>query len=191
MKTEKIDRRVKYTKMLLKESLVELMREYPISKVSVKFLCEAADINRSTFYAHYTDQYDLLRQLGQEVVAELKKHISKDDFSKQTEQTVQALNRILEYISRNADLFKILLSENGDSSFQREIMLLSQQETISNIRNDQNIDTRTSEYLQCFVVTGALSIVQKWLQDGMTESTEQMTEIVSKLLYKGISAFYS
>jgi AcrR family transcriptional regulator len=191
MKTEKTDRRVKYTKILLKKSLVELMREHPISKISVKILCEEADINRSTFYAHYTDQYDLLKQLEQEVITELEKHISNDDFSKQTAQTVQALNQILAYIAKNDDLFKILLSENGDSSFQKEIMLLAQQKTISALQNDQHIDPRTSEYLQCFVTTGALSIIQKWLREGMVESTETMSELASNLLYKGISAFYS
>jgi AcrR family transcriptional regulator len=191
MEAIKVDRRVKFTKILLKNSLVELMRRHPLSKISVKLLCETADINRSTFYAHYTDQYDLLRQLEQEVIVELEKHISKDDFSKHTSQTVEALNQIMIYIAKNADLFKILLSENGDSTFQRKIMLLAQQKTITDLRNDQFMDPRTSEYLQCFVTTGALSILQKWLEDDMVESPESMSDLASKLLYKGLSAFYS
>jgi AcrR family transcriptional regulator len=191
MKIEKVDRRVKYTKMFLKESLVELMREHPISKISVKMLCEAADINRSTFYAHYTDQYDLLKQLELEVIAELEKHITKDAFSQQTAQTILSMNQILDYISRNADIFKILLSENGNSTFQKEIMILAQEKIISDILSNPDIDERTSEYLQCFAVTGALSMVQKWLHDDMVESTEKMSEFASKILYNGVSAFYS
>ncbi|MDF2891174.1 MAG: transcriptional regulator, TetR family, partial [Clostridia bacterium] len=143
MKIEKVDRRVKYTKMFLKESLVELMRKHPISKISVKMLCEAADINRSTFYAHYTDQYDLLKQLELEVIAELEKHITKEAFSKRTAQTVLSMNLILDYISENADIFKILLSENGNSTFQKEIMLLAQEKIISDILNNPGIDERT------------------------------------------------
>lgn len=191
MRTGKIDRRVKYTKMLLEKSLVELMQENPISKISVKMLCETADINRSTFYAHYTDQYDLLKQLEQEVVAELKKYISKETFSKQTVHTLQLMSQILDYIASNAALFKVLLSENGNSTFHRDIMGIVQQKVISDIHNNAGIDGRTSEYLQCFAVTGALSIIQKWLQDGIVESTERMSELTSKLLYNGISAFYS
>ena len=72
MKSEKIDRRIKYTKTLLKNSLVDLMREYPIAKISVKMLCETADINRSTFYAHYSDQFDLLITLEREVITEFE-----------------------------------------------------------------------------------------------------------------------
>ncbi|MDF2873149.1 MAG: transcriptional regulator, TetR family [Anaerocolumna sp.] len=191
MKIEKVDRRVKYTKLFLKESLVELMREHPISKISVKMLCEAADINRSTFYAHYTDQYDLLKQLELEVIVELEKHITKDAFSQKTAQTILSMNQILDYISKNADIFKILLSENGNSTFQKEIMILAQEKIISDILNNPDIDERTSAYLQCFVVTGALSMVQKWLHDDMIESTEKMSEFASKILYNGVSAFYS
>jgi len=191
MKAEKVDRRVKYTKMLLKNSLVKLMAGTSISKISVKMLCEYADINRSTFYAHYTDQYDLLKQLEQEVIAELKKYITKDAFSKKSAQTIQSMNKILDYISKNADIFKVLLSENGNSTFHKEFMILAQEEILTDILSKPGVDERTSEYLQCFAVTGALSIVQKWLQDGTIESTEKMSELTSKLLYNGFSVFYS
>lgn len=190
MKTEKTNRRVKYTKLLLKESLLELMKEQPISKISVKMLCEAADINRSTFYAHYTDQYDLLRQMEQEVIAELKEYISKHVFSENSPLTIQAMKRIIDYSAENADLFKVLLSEHGDTPFQRDIMLLAQDKIISDLHN-LSIDARTSEYLQSFVINGALSILQKWLQDGMQESTQEMAELAAKLLYQGLSGFYS
>jgi AcrR family transcriptional regulator len=191
MNSQKIDRRVKYTKHLLEHSLVELMQKYPISKISVKTLCEAADINRSTFYAHYTDQYDLLHQLEQEVIIELEKHVSKQVFLEQTEETVQVMIQILIYIAKNADLFKVLLSENGDTAFQRDIMILAQKKPISDLRNNKNIDVRTSEYLQSFVITGALSLVQKWLQDGIVESPETMADLIAKLLYHGLGGLFS
>ncbi len=189
MNSEKIDRRIKYTKMLLRNSLVELMREYPISKISVKMLCEVADINRSTFYAHYSDQFDLLKKLEREVLSEFEKHIENHVFQKHDKNTVQGLNEILIYVAENAELCKVLLGDNGNPDFQREIMLLAQRKTIMELKSFLNIDARTSEYLQIFAVTGALYVIQKWLQDGMIESTEKMAEFTSRLLYKGISDF--
>lgn len=59
----KTDRRVKYTKTALREALVTLMQDRHISQITVKALCDLADVNRSTFYAHYTDPYDLLGQV--------------------------------------------------------------------------------------------------------------------------------
>ena len=44
------------TKMLLKDALIELMEEIPFRKISIKDICEQADLNRTTFYLHYADQ---------------------------------------------------------------------------------------------------------------------------------------
>lgn len=60
MSKKKEDRRVKFTKMFLKESLIDLLEEKSIFKITIKEICEKADINRATFYAHYSDQYNLL-----------------------------------------------------------------------------------------------------------------------------------
>ena len=56
----KTDARVKYTKMVLKKALLELMQHKPVNKITVKEICERAELNRATFYAHYSDCFDLL-----------------------------------------------------------------------------------------------------------------------------------
>lgn len=186
MKREKADRRIKYTKMMLKNGIIALLEEYPISKITVKKLCETADINRSTFYAHYSDTQDLLQQLEQEVSQALIEHISQHTFTEKTKETEQVLNVMLEYIGDNSDLFKVLLGENGNSSFQKDIMRITQQKSIADLYNDKNIDARTSEYIQCFLLSGSLSIIEEWLQDGMVEAPQEISELIVKLLYEGL-----
>ena len=63
MAAEKVDRRVRYTKRALTQALVQLVQERPVSKISVKELCERADVNRSTFYAHFRNPHDLLQSI--------------------------------------------------------------------------------------------------------------------------------
>ena len=66
----KSDRRVQYTRRTLQESLVALMQEKPLQKISVKEICARADINRSTFYVHFGSpeevfgQSDRLSEIG-------------------------------------------------------------------------------------------------------------------------------
>ncbi|MDO4925716.1 MAG: TetR/AcrR family transcriptional regulator [Turicibacter sp.] len=54
------DRRVRRTKQLIKQSLIELMHEKEFKEITVKDITERADLNRGTFYLHYVDIYDLL-----------------------------------------------------------------------------------------------------------------------------------
>ena len=63
MAAEKVDRRVRYTKRALTQALVQLVQERPVSKISVKELCERADVNRSTFYARSEEHTSELQSL--------------------------------------------------------------------------------------------------------------------------------
>lgn len=60
-KPKKEDRRVRYTKQAIRDGFLRLLAEKPIEKISVTEICREADINRGTFYAHYSDPYELKR----------------------------------------------------------------------------------------------------------------------------------
>ena len=57
---KKRDARVRYTQKVLKDSLLQLLEKKLINKITVKEVCELAERNRATFYAHYTDCFALL-----------------------------------------------------------------------------------------------------------------------------------
>ncbi len=61
MERKREDRRTQMTKRMLRDNLLELLEHQNIQKISVRALCEQADINRSTFYKYYKSQYDLLK----------------------------------------------------------------------------------------------------------------------------------
>lgn len=186
MNEAKTDRRVKYTIAMLKDALVQSMQKEHISKISVKSLCDLADVNRSTFYAHFNDQYDLLHHIEQEVIDNVKKHLEKKDFNDKRPVSFQVLNRILEYVKVNAALFKALLSDNCDPGIQREIMNFAQ---IMPVLLNKKYDKRVRDYLMVFGTTGCISLLQKWLQDGMIESTTKISEIILQVVYHGTASF--
>ncbi|MEM6707029.1 MAG: TetR/AcrR family transcriptional regulator, partial [Acidobacteriota bacterium] len=58
--TPKPDRRVTRTKRLLRQALMELVREKDYARITVQDILDRADVGRSTFYTHYRDKDDLL-----------------------------------------------------------------------------------------------------------------------------------
>ena len=60
---EKTDARKRYTQMVLKQSLLKLLKEKPVNRITVKEVCELAQLNRATFYAHYSDCFALLESI--------------------------------------------------------------------------------------------------------------------------------
>ena len=192
MGNKKMDQRVRLTRNLLKNALVQLMQEQHISKISIRAICEVAGINRSTFYVHYTDQYDLLNKVEQEAMDNLKKYLGKQDLNDERPISAQVLIRVLDYVKENVELFKALLSENCDFAFQKDLVELAQ---IISSQQNQSFDLRVQEYIKIFGFTGTISMLQKWLQDGTNESPAQMAEFIIQIVYGGISgrkkdAFY-
>lgn len=110
---ENSDRRVRVTKMILRDSLVELMREKPLHEISIKAICEQADINRSTFYHHYGSQYDLFDDIVQEISNSIWKII--DASKKKKEKFVKMLTEILTFCETNRDFFIVLLGADRKS----------------------------------------------------------------------------
>ena len=64
----KTDARVKYTRMVLKKALLELMQHKPVNKITVKEVCERAELNRATFYAHYPDVRGVTEEIENEII---------------------------------------------------------------------------------------------------------------------------
>ena len=83
---EKVDLRIKKTKRILFDALIRLMAKKNFEKIKVSDICEEALINRSTFYAHYEDKYDLLVDLFEDQTTTLLKEFEDNEnvsFSKE------------------------------------------------------------------------------------------------------------
>ncbi|MDR0357016.1 MAG: TetR/AcrR family transcriptional regulator [Clostridiales Family XIII bacterium] len=183
------DRRVKYTKNALKESLIALLGKKSIDRISIKEICEEADINRSTFYKHYADQYDLLRQIELEVLTNIKAHLSEYNFKEYEPESLQIMERIFEYVVENAKLCKVILGEHGDAAFQKEIMMLVQERSMEEWQGNNELDDETKEYSLLFGLNGGIGLVQKWLRADLQTPAKEIAQLIISLTYRGLSGF--
>jgi len=190
MNGKKEDRRVRVTKTVIRESFIELMQQQPITKISVKMICESADINRSTFYSHYADQYDLLSKIQHEVAGGIKEYISPTRFSEDNKDAISVIIRILEYAKENAPLFKVLLSEHSNSAFQEELMYLVREKTLEEMGGDAQLGASVTKYIELFATNGILSIIARWLEDDCSDTPEFLANLIMKLIMQGIRSLY-
>ena len=175
------DRRVKYTKMVIKESFIALLERKDIPQITIKEICENADVNRATFYAHYTDQYDLMRKIQDELFDNVGMYLSDYTHDEVPAVPVDNVERIFEYIKENARLCKLLLSERGDIHFQKRVMTLVYEKSISELVKNGAISKEDADYVYAFTLTGCIGAIQKWLNDDMKKSPRFMAEMLVKL----------
>ena len=68
-KQRKTDRRTLYTRMVIKEAMLELLTEMDYSELTVADICRQAEINRGTFYLHYDNISQVLDALFDDALA--------------------------------------------------------------------------------------------------------------------------
>lgn len=188
MADKKLDGRVKYTRMVIRDSLFSLLREKPIGKVTVTDICRGADINRATFYAHYSDPFELLQSIEREMIDDVTERLS-DAFTDEESDLFNTLAQVFGYIRDNAEACSILLSDSGDNSFQAQVVSMLAQRFISEWAAKRTISRQDAEYLYIFAAIGSVGVIRKWLRDGMTKSDEDMAELIIKISNNGYRAF--
>lgn len=189
METRKTDRRVKYTKSVLRQALIELLQDSHISKISITNLCKSADVNRATFYSHYSDQFDLLAEIERDVYAELQSYVAMIAGKQSDGENTNYFRHITAYAAQNADIFRILLGQNGTMQFHKDILQIAQK--TANPSGDWQGEQydRRSEYFYLYAVTGCISVLKKWLDDGVVESSDEMADIIYSLLQPGVNQY--
>ena len=93
MNTEN-NQRSRLSKMLFKNALMDLLKEKgSVAKISVRELCDRAQLNRSTFYAHYNEPNDLLAEIENELLEATEEHLKKIGA-----ETLAGINNVNGYI---------------------------------------------------------------------------------------------
>ncbi len=171
-------RRVKMTKMLLKQSLIELMHEKSIHEISIKDICTGADVNRSTFYRHYNTQYELYDEILEDItrdIGEIYFSCSGEDYTAQN-----FLANILKYIETHRDTFLVILGGNSN---------VSMGETFNRFTSrfiDSENTSELSVYIIQFIAAGMTSFIWTWLNKENRRSAEDVALIISSVMTHGI-----
>lgn len=180
------DARVRYTKMVIKNSFIELLKKKPINKVTVKEICELSEINRATFYKYYCDAYNLLEKMEQEFLDELFQNICppvQHDFK-------DTLTLIMVSIKANAEVYQTIVSENGDRHFPNHIFTLCYNNLAVHIeKRFPNFSPAQQKWVYYFIAQGCSGILDQWIISGMVEPIEEVVNFADKLLQHMLKQF--
>lgn len=138
----KENRRVKITKMLLNESFLGFLSTKPLSRITVKEICDDADINRSTYYMYYTDPYDQLKKMEAELLVDMTIYVDNivTKGAHNDKKQYQLIKGILDYIQSKKQIFQVLLEKSGDLNLQRDILSFFGERIIPTIDKVQNME---------------------------------------------------
>ena len=181
----KVDRRVLYTKMFLKESLLDLMKAKPIDKITPTELCRRAEINRNTFYKHYYTTRDLLQEIEDEFSAQIVESLGA---KLHQNDTLQLLQQICQIVLDKKEFCKILLSANGDPAFMQDVIMLGKGFILQSWEEmGVQLSEEKMEIAFAFIISGSVAIMRTWAAGDMSIPPQEIAELINRLTLSGIS----
>ena len=166
-----MNRKIQMTKRCIREALFECLKEKDINKITISSLCEKADINRSTFYKYYGSQYDVVKEMEQEVIKLINAQLN--DQPKET-----SFIRLLQFLKSNKETIEIFFACNVDNEFPKQVLALD------SIKNQLEKVSQNDPYIIAYILFGSLAIIQQWIDAGCIESCEEIANIINRIVDK-------
>ena len=170
------NRRMQMSKAMIRDSLIELLETASIEQISVRKLCENANVNRSTFYKYYSSQYELLDEIENELLFSLDYGVSRAD---------GGINyiQLLEFVAEHKREFRTLLSNHTNTAFEQKIIALpAVTNQIEHRLNGRRYSKTEILYMKKLIINGGLELIRTWLTNDCKESPDEVSEIFCRLL---------
>lgn len=177
------NQRVTVSKRILKEGLLRLLEQGPLESVTVTTLCREANINRATFYRHYSSPRDVLMELERDMVREIGKDMKMPSAP---EEALAYLEDICVYLYDHRELVRILIRTNTDADLAQILRELNRRawDLRSEVKEIRQMDQDSLRLLSTFLYSGGYYLIRQWL----TEDIEKTPQEVARLIYLIINA---
>lgn len=175
----KDSQRVRMTKRLLKDALLELLETRSIDQITVSELCRTAGVNRNTFYSHY----DSPEQLFTEIEHDFSENIFRiiEDTIGEGDYYLLLLNTFKAMVEE-PKVINILLQEKGFQPFLSRFISVAFKRVME-LWDEQGwkINSEDQAMIYRFVTGGAEWVVSDWMKEGMKTPPEVLARKLATL----------
>lgn len=169
----------------IQQALIDLLNTKDFYEISISEICEKANINRSTFYSHYDNTYDLLKETQESLLQEFKDHFDIDEnfiltANKENSYLLvpEYIVPFLEYVRNNRKIFKVYMNNLGNFNSELTYSQILNQLLVPICSRFGVSDNKTIDYMCTFFINGILAIVKNWLNNNCNDSIEYICDII-------------
>ena len=180
----KNNQRTRLSKMLFKNALMDLLKEKgSVAKISVRELCDRAELNRSTFYAHYQEPNDLLIEIEAELLDATEEHLKKIGAENDMGAHKYILS-FLQYIRQNDKPFRTLLIDSTDPEFRSRFMQQSIIQFVDNLRIE--LPKELEQYIFSYILNGSTGIIIQWIRSDYAADENDIVNLLFSINHSAL-----
>ena len=189
MENEKIDLRIVKTKKVLYTTLIELMKEMPFEEIKVSDICSRALVNRSTFYSHYSDKYDLLSDCVKAIKNSLAKELSKNEkITTARDYYLKMISIFIDHIEENKEIYKLIVVNNKNSVTMDIVYDVMNEDINKHVREFDSLNNRKVplDKISKFYLGAVFNVGIEFLNNDYKYSKEEIIKYLSLLIPKDL-----
>ena len=186
---KKTDLRVIKTRKILYETLLSLLKTKSFEEIKVSDICSKALVNRSTFYAHYNDKYELLVDYIDNLENNLVETLEKNEhIANSKEYYIELIRLLLDHIDLEKEIYQSILLNNRNSIII-DILHDVVTKDLNKRLQEANIATGDipSEVISRFYLGAVVSLGLLWLNNSNKYTKEDIISFLEKLIPDNVS----
>ncbi len=180
----KEDLRVIKTKNNLYNVLEKLMKEEPFEDIKVSDICANAMINRSTFYAHYSDKYELLSEFINNLKNNLTVELNKNNnIQNSKEYYLEMIKLLFDHIEEKKDTYVAIMINNRNSIMMDILYDVISKDIIKEIKEKNCINSQIPiNIISQFYLGAVISVCMEWLKYNNKYSKQDIINYLDLLI---------
>ena len=180
----KKDLRIIKTQKMLHNALLSLLEVKAFEEIKVSDICNEALINRSTFYAHYNDKYELLLDTINNLKSSFLENLNENEHDIDTrEYYIELIKLLLNHIEEEKKVYQSMLLHNRNSIVMDILLDVARKDIEKRLENDKNIKTSVPiDILAKFYIGAFASIAMDWLKDSSKYTKQELINYINILI---------
>ncbi|KAA1042376.1 TetR/AcrR family transcriptional regulator C-terminal domain-containing protein [Macrococcus equipercicus] len=168
--------------LIIEAEFLNLLEKHRFREITIKMICEAAHINRSTFYAYYLDKYDLLDRMIDTHLTAIGQFVEQTSNDMQHTEDIKPLVKkyflnLCHYIYAHQQFFKTLMTVHPAQNFTQKLIETLRSNYLASIEANSS-SLREPKYFVNYTLGGQFGILFFWLQNDCLEPPELMADII-------------
>lgn len=180
---KKMDLRILKTKNTLYQTLENLMRNKTFEEIKVSDICSEALINRSTFYSHYNDKYELLAEYINSLKDSLTIELQKNTSIRNTkEYYLEMIKLLLNHIEEKKNTYLGIMINNKNSVMMDILYDVIDKTLTEQISEDNHNSKVPTGVISKFYIGGVLNVCTEWLKNSNKYSKQEIIDFLDMLI---------
>ena len=186
------NRSTRRTRSAIREALTEMLALKPVGKITVQELIDRANICRTTFYAHYEDIYDLLSEVENDILSEIREGLEGlDQAPIRVEEQYPAIEAVVAVYAKHEKLIRLLNGPNGDPAFDARLQDTIYQLTrdLRKVKEGDAFDEERHRLYSCYVISGGISVLNRMLSANLPIDPAEAGRVLGAMAAAGERVF--